>query len=222
MLNKLHYFISTSVATLLADNSIYAVSSARYDEYDILLKKHKALLSTLPMTPYNAFYIKELGRDFFFYLTVPPEEILENPTNKLIYIIRATLLEAIVNTPAFQSTYKKIHYDSEQAFIYSTMLISAISKVNTLLDDVEEIEKDIYNLLKFNKLDLRTLFSEQYTSIEPYPKKLASYQRKLAKSYLSFFAKEPIIFENLLNQAAIDFSIFQEILRFKPDSEGRK
>lgn len=212
MMKELQSLVSLISSDLHMKNSIYSVTDKRYDEYITFSKKHEALLNILPLNHMNTFHLFEAGRDLYFHLTIPSESLIENQSYRLIFVTRFTLIQYITKLDSFLQMSKKINGNKELAFIYSTMIINILAQIYNLIPIAKSISLDIMNILKFKNVDLRSLFLEEYTLIEPYPKKIAMLNQQLAKAYLQFFKVEATTCTYMLKQAATDCYDYYDII----------
>lgn len=220
MFNDIQSLQNNHLPYLFHDSSIYTVSKIQYEQYIHLIEQYEALFNTLPFSTQDTPYLYDVGRDLYFYLSNKPNQLIEHPSYSLIYLVRSTLLLLVKKSEAFTKTAKNIQQDTELSFIYSTMLMSAIWEFHKAAQKIDNIYFEIQTTLIFKNIDLRTLFSEKYVEIEPYPKKFATLQQKLAKLYSNLVKENPSFFENLIEQANVDFSSYLKIYHFIPKGDA--
>lgn len=219
MFNDIQSLQNNHLPYLFPDSSIYSVSKKAYEQYILLIEQYDALYNTLPFFSQNTPYLYDTGRDIYFYLSNKPNQLIEHPSYPLIYLVRSTLLSLVTKSESFKKTMNYIEQDSELSFIYSTMLMDTLWKFHKQAQEVESIYLEIQKTLLFKNIDLRTLFSEKYVTIEPYPKKIATLQQRLAKLYINLVRQKPESFENLIEQARLDLLNYYEIYHFKPKGD---
>lgn len=210
MKNKLQPVVSLTNSILQMNTSLYSISNEQYTEYITFTKNHEGLFNILPLNNLNAFYIVEMARDLYFKLTTNENE--ENQTYRLIYVTRTALIDYISQSEAFIQQAKIIQGNKELAFIYSTMLMRSIAQIYYKIPTIENISIDIFTILNSKNVDLRILFSEEYTSFEPYPKKLATLQQQLTKLYTRFFIKESELCTDYIEQATRDCHLYYQVI----------
>lgn len=220
MFNDVQSLHNNHLPYLFSDSSIYSISEKQYEQYILLIEKDDALFNTLPFFAQDTPYLYEVGRDLYFYLSNKPNKLIEHPSYALIYLVRSTLLSLITKSKSFNKTMNDIQQDTKLSFIYSTMLMDALWKFHNMAQEVENIYLEIKTTLIFKNIDLRILFSEKYVEIEPYPKKFATLQQKLAKLFLTLVKQNPQSFENLIEQASLDFSSYLQIDCFIPKGDA--
>lgn len=219
MFNDIQSLQNNHLPYLFSDSSIYLISKRQYEQYILLIEKYDALFNTLPFFSQDTPYLYDTGRDLFFYLSNKPNQLLEDSSHSLIYLVRSTLLILVTKSDSFKKTMNFIKQDTELSFIYSTMLMDALWKFHNEAQKVERIYSEIQSTLLFKNIDLRSLFSEKHLSIEPYPKKIARLQQKLAKLYIKLAKEKPQSFEGLIEQSGVDFLSYLEIYHFTPKGD---
>lgn len=220
MFNDIQSLQNNHLPYLFPDSSIYCISKKQYDQYINLIEQYDALFNTLPFFSHDTPYLYDIGRDLYFYLSNKPNQLIENSSYSLIYLVRTTLISLVTQSPAFKKTMHRIQQDTELSFLYSTMLMNALWEFHKAAQEIDNIYFEIQSTLIFKNIDLRTLFSEKYVEIEPYPKKFATLQQKLAKLYSNIVKQNPLFFENLIEQANLDFSSYLKIYHFIPKGDA--
>lgn len=214
-------FRVTSDFNLQFENSLYSVKKEQYARFDYFLDLFEPLVLTMPYEQLEIPYLSEMSRDLFFLLTTVDEEPMENPMLQMIYITRSKLINLVRRTKSFQKTQDLIQHDEKQAFIFSILTLSTLWKWHITLNIDEELTSELRDIMFSNQFDLRTLFSEDFSAIEPYPKRVVNVQFKVAKFYDSAVKNDPNGLDDAVQTAYIHMKNYMRIHQsFSFDESG--
>lgn len=211
MTQLINTFRVTSAYKLQHENSLYSANKIQYARFDHFLDLYEALILTMPYEQAEVPYFSEISRDLFFKLTIADDDLMEVPMLQMIYITRTQLMKLICKSASFQALQKKVQFDEKQAFIFSIFLLSTLAQWHQTLHFDKVLLEDMNTIMYNNHFDLRPLFSEDFSMIEPYPKKIVDLQQKQANIYSLAVKSNRLAFEDAIQLAYNHMLIFTTI-----------
>lgn len=201
MLRSLKPLLIQPAYKLQENNSLFTLTAHQYDEYSQLEKKYEALVLSIPPLVQNTPYILEFCRDCYFKFTIPDSDLFEDTMQTLIYSTRHSLMRVIFKTTNIKKVLNDFGGDKNSSFIFSQILHKKIFQWHSELDGMDVLTKELLSTISHKNVDIRPLYLEQYSTIEPYPKKLAAIQQQIAKKYNNSFLECPEILETYILEA---------------------
>lgn len=220
MLRSLKPLLIQPPYKLQENNSLFTVTAQRYEEYSQLEKKYEALVLAIPPLAQNTPYILEFSRDCYFKFTIPDSNLFEDTMQTLIYSTRHTLLLTLLRTKNIKIALKEFGGKPDQAFIFSQILHMNIFKWHSELEGIDVLTKELLSTISHKNVDIRPLYLEQYSTIEPYPKKLAAIQQQIGKKFSHSFLESPEILENYIQEALEQTKSFIHFARIEENGGG--
>jgi len=208
MLRSLKPLIIQPPYKLQVNNSLFTVTANRYEEYSQLEKKYEALVLSSPPLAQNTPFLLEFCRDCYFKFTIPDSNLFEDTMQTLIYSTRHSLLLIILRTKTIKKVLQEFGGQSDASFIFSQILHKKIFQWHSDLEGIDQLTKELLSTISHKNVDIRPLYLEQYSTIEPYPKKLAAIQQQIAKKYSTSFLESPEILESYIQEAFVQTKSF--------------
>lgn len=182
-------------------SSLYVSSDAHYEAFKKEVFQYAPLLTTIAYKSISHLQTWDILRDLYFMLARPKDSYFEEPLTSMIFNVRHLLLKNVGAQQAFDTLYEAVQLQSSRAYI------TAIAVTKCLMDwfkDVFDGTDLVAQILQNNAIrhiDIRPLFEEKYSAIEPVPSEITTLQGKILRQMIKYMNEHPHSLNDHLQRA---------------------
>ena len=170
--------------------------------YDILIHEYRVLLPLVYETEGLELLTKNQLKTIFFALFKPESELFINSNLAFMQSFEALFIKKIMHSQMIKQYHYKLNGHGARSFVVAIFIANCLSDcVTKYIQAYPERMDEIRLLITHINTDLEGLFSENFQSIQPYPKDIMVANANIVKYFMLLFASEEEDFEGKLKNA---------------------
>lgn len=193
--------------------SLFVISDCHYNHFKEQVFHYAPLLTTIDYEAISHIQTWDILRDTYFMLMIPKDQYFEEPLTSMIFNVRHLILKHVRENVTFPTIFEAIQQQPSRAYIaaiaitrYLTYWLSDIFKDSSLPNEILQNET-------LRNMDIRPLFEEKYSTIEPVPSAITNLQGRILRKIIQYSNTHDEALTAQLQQALIaaraQWSIFE-------------
>lgn len=167
------------LAGIKKEDSIFLVNQKTFERFLQLEQQLHNVALVIPFEQYKLTKV-QLALDIWALLTTNSTALLEHSENRMIFMIRAFLLEELKADSNFKRLRVECEKNDRLAFFAMIYMIADISKyLDICLEEHQVLDTRLKQISEYQHRDLASLFDSSYQAIEAYPKEFVLTQRNV-------------------------------------------
>lgn len=182
-------------------SSLYVISDEHYAEFKREVFQYAPLLTTIEYASIGHLQTWDILRDLYFMLARPKDSYFEEPLTNMIFSVRHLLLKNVSSQQAFETIYEAVQQKTSRAYIAALAVTRCIMEwFREVFDDTDLIEQISENNA-IRHIDIRPMFEEKYSAIEPVPSEITTLQGKILRKMIKYTNEQPDALNTHLKRA---------------------
>ncbi|WP_010286691.1 hypothetical protein [Kurthia massiliensis] len=182
-------------------SSLYVMADEHYEQFKTQVFQYAPLLTTMNYESIEHMQTWDILRDLYFMLACPKDSYFEEPLTNMIFSVRHLLLKNVRETVSFETIDEAIQHQPNRAYIAALAITRVLM---TWFKDVfqgTDLAKQINENTAIGQIDIRPLFEEKYSTIEPVPSEITALQGKIVRQMIKYTNEHPTSLEDYLKEA---------------------
>lgn len=177
------------------------MADEHYEQFKTQVFQYAPLLTTMNYESIEHMQTWDILRDLYFMLARPKDSYFEEPLTNMIFSVRHLLLKNVRETVSFETIDEAIQHQPNRAYIAALAITRVLM---TWFKDVfqgTDLAKQINENTAIGQIDIRPLFEEKYSTIEPVPSEITALQGKIVRQMIKYTNEHPTSLEDYLKEA---------------------
>lgn len=195
-------------------SSLYVMADEYYEQFKTQVFQYAPLLTMINYESIEHIQTWDILRDLYFILARPKDSYFEEPLMNMIFSVRHLLLKNVRESLSFETFNEDVQYVPSRAYIAALAITRVLKK---WFEDVffgTDIVTHIKNNNAIGQIDIRPLFEEKYSAIEPVPSEITALQGRIIRQMIKYMNEHPTSLDDYLKKAhqlaRINWHIFEK------------